>query len=153
MKKSTLVFILFLTSSFSHAAKILTCVASIKSVNNQYYAPVMGHSSDSRIQAKAEGNHLNIYMNKELGFSKIEHIFVLDAIKDSVQIGAQFNLKFSAVFERTAHGVTTQFTIKDQTNPNSYNNTKTYNSNDDEPFELTVRSPTGASFSIFCKTE
>lgn len=128
-------------------------MASIKSVNNQYYAPVMVHHSETGIQAKVEGNSLNINMNKEPESSKIEHIFGLDATKDRVKIGAQFNLKFGVVFERTGHGVTTQFKMKDQPNQNSSKNNKTYYFNDDTPFTVTASSPSGAFFIIFCKTE
>lgn len=153
MKKSTLVLIMLLASSFSQAGKVLTCSAYIKSSNGSYFSPIMGHHSDSGIQANSAGNSLIISMNKEPGLSKIEHVFGLDAIKDTTKIGAVFNLKFNVVFVKTANGVTTQFAVKDQTNPSSYNNSQTYDSKDDKPFELGVSNQSGAYFKIFCKTE
>ncbi|MBN8538495.1 MAG: hypothetical protein J0M15_15700 [Deltaproteobacteria bacterium] len=153
MKKSTLVLIMLLASSFSQAGKVLNCSAQIKSSNGSYFSPIMGHHSDSGIQANSAGNSLIISMNKEPGLSKIEHIFGLDAIKDALKIGATFNLKFKVVFEKTANGVTTRFAVKDQTNPDPYNNSQTYNSKDNKPFELGVSNQSGAYFNIFCKTE
>jgi hypothetical protein len=157
MKKSTLVLIMLLASSFSQAGQVLTCSTYINSVNNQIFIPIMGHSSESGIRAWIEGKSLKISMAREIKSSnRIEHIFGLDAIKDTTKIGTAFNLKFTVVFERTANGVTTQFTIKDLPTPSSGNvSTQIYSiySKDDKPFTWWVNSPSGARFNMLCKTE